>query len=231
MKSLGHEIQYSELPHRDDIARQFIQLGDESHKIARFLAELDKHVKHVMDTIVSLYEEFEIKLDGSRNGTYTVGDVADSHRDLLKIVDGLLGDLQKQVRKVLREIEEALVISDHLEANLMRSQNEVTDKWDLFRISRPLFLWAIPWTTASKIKEEKLVADRKLCSHSLKALSDVRRSLLALDISIVSFQASVVQARAANNREHYVELTEEHFRKSLRLRLGESRTRIDGWQK
>jgi len=63
MTSLGNQIRYkSQLTNGDYIAREFIQLGNESHAIAKSLATLENKAKSVMDNIINGYEQLEIKL-------------------------------------------------------------------------------------------------------------------------------------------------------------------------
>jgi len=186
-----------------------------------------------MGIVVSLYDQLEIKLQGTRNGKYT-------QSELLATRDDMQNEIMRQLESLQNEIEDAIKVTDgvydlskRLRGILTKEVGAAENKKNELQLAKSSWgaklRGAIQWDALSDLQRETVQRDLDLMESALLIVDTTKRGLNELTMSLDAFFEAVTYAKKKNTGAIYMGLDVEDLLKSYHEDLEEARRKIAGW--
>jgi hypothetical protein len=233
---VGDACRYlSKLPNREILGDQFHKLSDQVETTGRATSQLDVHAKNVVDYILRLYEQLELKLEGSKQGKYTVQQLVDAKDNLHVEVDKVITELLQMIHMTLKETDGASSTAKIAGGLLMEGQGIVEGEFDALKLSESgwagLFRTTFSWNNLSKLQREQLDSNLGLLGASIATLQETKSQLSQLTTYLERFWMAAKHARINNDRAILMGLDVDDLLTLYRESLVKTRNAVDGWQK
>lgn len=210
------------------------KLSEKVEKTSRETSALDVHAKNVVDYIIRLYEQLQLKLEGSKEGKYTKEQLILAQENLHLEVDSVLTDLMQEIHFVLRGTEDAKSLTNIIGGLITKEYGLIRSQSDVLQISESGLGGALrstfSWDGLSKLQRMQLDRDLDLTTASINAIHDTRIRLLQLAGFLERFREAAKYGKIANSRMIIMGLDAEHLLTLYRENLVKTRQTIDGWK-
>lgn len=189
--------------------------------------------KNAMSYIVALYDDLEVKLQGSKTGKYTLAQLLATRDKLQREVMNVLEELQKQIEGTIVLTDGVYDLSKRLRTMLTKEKAGVQLKKNEIQIAKSgwnaILLGAIQWDALSDIQRDTVRRDLELTDRALGTVDATKHALNDLTDQLDAFFEAVGYARKKNTRSVYMDLDVEDLLKSYHEDLEEARKKISGW--
>jgi len=227
MSTFGDEVQHrSTLPNRDYIGRELHRFALESHEVARRVFSLDLQGRHLMSDVFEGYKDIfnTLELQRARH----TGNVSASHVEVQRImefrtqflddVDKRLQELQDNAQTTLDATNSALAIVANVASEISKARAHIAQDWDKYRTAVSVWISMIPWTTASVIEKEHLLANMRIAEDSESAVNQARSQLAELLFDLDAYRQSVQLAREGNTIKKFLGTGKDELMLLIELR-------------
>ena len=233
--SIGDAAQWlSDLEDRALVSTHLYKLAEKVKVTGRVTTKLESSGKNAMGFIVALYEQLELKLQGTRAGKYTPQELLQARENLQREVKLQLEDLQRQIESATHVTDEVYDLSARLGSVLMREKQGIYIKQNELDIAKSSwnakFREAIQWDALSKIQRETVTHDLQLMDRALGTVVGTKMALNTLTTHLDSFFNSVEYAQKKHTREIYMGLDVEDLLRSYQRELEFARNRLKEWE-
>jgi hypothetical protein len=186
-----------------------------------------------MGIIVSLYDQLELKLQGTKTGKYTEDELLAARDVLQRSVVGHLEKLHHQIEEAIHSIDGVYDLSKLLRGLLSKEVGIAESKKNDMALANtgwPAKLRsAIRWDALSSIQRDSVKRDLDILDVSLEAVDATKQELNDVTIHLDNFFEAVRYAKKKNTGAIYMDLDVEDLLKSYHNDLEEARHKISGW--
>jgi hypothetical protein len=226
-------IWLSDLEDRETVATHLYKFAERIKMNGRITSKLESSGKNVMGIIVSLYDQLELKLEGTKTGKYTEEELLSTRDASQRAIMGHLEDLHNQIETAIYSIDGVYDLSKLLRNLLTKevaiAENKQTEMV-LANSGWPAKLRAaIRWDALSSIQRDTVRRDLDILDLSLNAVDATKRELNDVTIHLDNFFEAVRYAKKKNTGAVYMGLDVEDLLKSYHDDLEEARNKIAGW--
>ena len=233
--SIGDAAQWlSDLEDRTLVSTHLYKLAEKVKVTGRVTTKLESSGKNAMVFIVALYEQLELKLQGTKERKYTTQELLEARENLQREVKLQLEDLHRQIEAATHVTDEVYDLSARLGSVLMREKKSIYVKQNELDIAKSSwnakFREAIQWDALSRIQREAVTHDLQLMDRALGTVGTTKAALNTLTMHLDSFFNSVEFAQKKHTREIYMGLDVEDLLRSYQKDLEFARNRIMEWE-
>ena len=186
-----------------------------------------------MGLVVSLYDQLEIKLQGTKNGKYTEAQLLTTRDDHQMEMMRLLETLQHQIEETILITDDVYDLSKLLRGFLTREKSYAESKKNELEIAESSWVaklrGAIQWDALTDIQRKTVQRDLALMENALTTIDTTKRGLNELTLSLDAFFEAVSYAKKKNTGGIYMDLDVEDILKSYHKDLEEAREKISAW--
>jgi len=215
------------------ISKHLYNLADKVKKTGRATSKLESAGKNVMSIVLSLYDQLEIKLQGTKSGKYTEAQLLKTRDDLQSEIMRHLESLQKQIEDTIHTTDGVYDLSKRLRGVITKEVGAAESKMNELQIAKSSWgaklRGAIQWDALSDIQRKTVKRDLDLMELALVTVDATKRGLNELTISLDAFFEAVTYAKKKNTGAIYMGLDVEDLLKSYHDDLEEARKKISGW--
>lgn len=223
----------SDLEDRAIVSTHLYNLAEKVKKTGRATSKLESAGKNLMGLVVSLYDQLEIKLQGTKNGKYTEAQLLTTRDDHQMEMMRLLETLQHQIEETILITDDVYDLSKLLRGFLTREKSYAESKKNELEIAESSWVaklrGAIQWDALTDIQRKTVQRDLALMENALTTIDTTKRGLNELTLSLDAFFEAVSYAKKKNTGGIYMDLDVEDILKSYHKDLEEAREKISAW--
>jgi len=210
------------------------ELSDKVEKTGRATSKLDVHAKNVMNYIVRLYAQLELKLQGTKQGKYTLEELINAKDTLHEELDSVITDLMKMIQIASKQTEDASSAAQIVGSLITKGMGIVQDESRTFEIAQSgwgaLFRSAFSWDSLSKLQRRRIEENLSLMYSCIAVVQETKRDLSHLVANLERFWEAANHARISNDRDVVMGLDAEDLLKLYKESLVKTREAIDSWK-
>jgi hypothetical protein len=187
-----------------------------------------------MRSIILLYEQLELKLQGTSKGKYTAQELIEAKDNLHVKVDEALTDLMNMTYDTIKKTEDASSAAKIVGSSIMEGLGVTQKELQALKISESgwggILRSTLSWDSLSRLQREKLDQTLSLLHTSIGILQENKGELVQLLGYLDRFWEAVKYARITNDRDIMMGLDAQDLLTLYRENLVKTKEAIDYWE-